>query len=281
MVQGPPAMARKLAEAYPGFDVVVATSEFDDPLRHDAEPLNGGRTMLITVGRRGKYVGAVGFYSGESRPPRFQLVTLNANYNGPATAMKKLIEDEYRDTLRQIGVVENFPRRAYVNGAPGATFVGAESCKSCHPNTYMKWSTTKHAQAFTSLLKAPKPNCAFDAECITCHTTGFEYHTGWRSESETPYLAGNQCENCHGPGSKHVAEPDHADYRKVMKLTAEQADRQHLCLRCHDSDNSPHFEFTKYYSQIVHKAMDDYKDPKVHRGIIPKVARTKPGTEPK
>ena len=64
--------------------------------------------------------------------------------------MKKLIEDEYRDDLRQTQVVENFPRRDYVNGVSGATFVGADNCKSCHPNTYMKWSTTKHAQAFES-----------------------------------------------------------------------------------------------------------------------------------
>ncbi len=98
----------------------------------------------------------------------------------------------------------------------------------------MKWSTTKHAQAFDSLEKDHKPNTIYDAECITCHTTGFEYNSGWHSEAETPYLAGNQCENCHGPGSKHVAEPDNPEFRKVMALTAEQADKNGLCTHCHD-----------------------------------------------
>ena len=45
----------------------------------------------------------------------------------------------------------------------------------------MKWSTTKHSQAFVALEKDPKPDTIFDAECITCHTTGFEYTSGWRS----------------------------------------------------------------------------------------------------
>ncbi len=113
---------------------------------------------------------------------------LGTRYNGPATPMKKLIEDEYRDTLRQMEVVENFPRRDYVSDVSGATYVGADTCKSCHPNTYMKWSTTRHSQAYESLLKKdPRPDVIYDAECVTCHTTGFEYNSGWKSEAETPY----------------------------------------------------------------------------------------------
>jgi hypothetical protein len=277
MVQGPPELARSLAEAYPGFDIVVSTSEYIDPLKHDPELLHGGKTMLVNVGKKGKYVGVFGFYPRESERLRYYLVTLGTRYDGPATPMKKLIEEDYRDYLRQMQVVENIPRRDYVNGVSGATYVGADNCQSCHPNTYMKWASTKHAQAFEALtVRDPKPNVKYDAECVTCHTTGFEYNTGWVSEAKTPYLTGNQCENCHGPGSKHVAEPDNLDYRKVMALTPEQAEKNRLCLGCHDGDNSPHFEMAKFYGQIAHKGLDDYKDPKVHRGITPKLARSSP-----
>ena len=100
MVQGPPALAKRLAEAYPGFDIVVATSEYDDVLKHDAEMLNGGKTMLVSVGRKGKYVGVFGLYPKETERLRYQVVTLDKKYDGPATAMKELIEDEYRDTLQ-------------------------------------------------------------------------------------------------------------------------------------------------------------------------------------
>ena len=277
MVQGPPALAKRLAEAYPGFDIVVSTSEYDDVLKHDPEMLNGGKTMLVNVGKKGKYVGVFGLYPKETERLRYQVVTMDKKFDGPATEMKKLIEDDYRDTLRVAGVVENIPRHDYISSVSGATFVGADNCKSCHPNTYLKWSTTKHAQAFESLaVRDPKPNVKFDAECVTCHTTGFEYNTGWVSEEKTPYLKGNQCENCHGPGSKHIAEPDNQDFRKAMALTPEQAEKNRLCLSCHDGDNSPHFEMAKFYGQIAHKGLDDYKDPKVHRGITPKMAPSSP-----
>jgi hypothetical protein len=273
MVQGPPELARRLATAFPGFDIVVSTSEFPDPLSHDPELQNGGKTMLITVGKKGKYAGVFGLYPNESTTMRYQLVTLTKAFDGPAIPMKKLIEDEYRSTLKAAKVVENYLRLPYANGASGAMFVGAESCKSCHPNTYTFWSTTKHAQAYKALLNDHKPNTAFDAECITCHTTGFEFNSGWISETVTPYLVGNQCENCHGPCSKHEAEPDNLEFRKLITLTAAGAEQNRLCLRCHDDENSRDFEFKKYWQQIMHKGLDSYADPNVHRGKKPKLAR--------
>jgi hypothetical protein len=273
MVQGPPELAKSLAAAYPGFDVVVSTYLYDDVQFQDPVYLNGGKTLLVELGHKGKAVGVVGLYPGQSERLRYQLVTLNPRYDGSKSPMKKLIEDEYRDYLRQMGIVENFPRRDYVNGVSGATYVGAENCKSCHPNTYKRWSKTKHAEAFDSLLHDPKPNVIYDADCVTCHTTGFEYNSGWRSEAETPYLKGNQCENCHGPGSKHVEEPENPKYLEAMELTAEKADKNRLCQNCHDPDNSPHFDFAKYHRDIAHEALDDYSDPKVRKGFTPKVAR--------
>ncbi|WP_165075184.1 multiheme c-type cytochrome [Paludisphaera rhizosphaerae] len=261
LVQAPPQEAQRLAAAYPGFDVVVATSEAPDPTA-DPEMVNDGKTMIVNVGRRGKYVGTVGFFDGSA--PKYHRQALTPP-DGPGNVVKKIIEDEYRGLLKAVGTVENFPRHDYVGGAPGAKFVGAESCNQCHPNTFLKWSTTKHAQAFTKLEHDPKPNVIFDAECITCHTTGFEYNSGWKSAEATPNLKGNQCENCHGPASKHVAEPDNLAYRSALKLTIEQAERNRVCYRCHDEDNSPKFKFEEYWPKVEHKGLDKYTDPKVHQ----------------
>jgi hypothetical protein len=277
MVQGPAELAKRLATAYPGFDVVASTSQVVDPLERDEQRLNNGKTILVTVGRRGKYVGAVGFFADPAQKMRYYSVTLDHKYNGPGTEIKKVIEDEYRGMLKSAGVVESFPRHDHAGGTAGAVFVGAETCRGCHPNTFAKWSTTKHSEAFIALEKHPKPNTIFDAECITCHTTGFEYTTGWKSATATPHLKGNQCENCHGPASKHVSDPDNLAYRGPLKLTAAQASKNQVCTRCHDEDNSPNFDFPNFWGKIAHKGMDDYKDPKVHRGVAPKVART-PGS---
>jgi hypothetical protein len=281
MVQGPPEQAKRLATAYPGFDVVVSSSQFADPIEREPLWLNGGKTMLVTVGRRGKYVGAIGFFAADAQKMRFYSVTLNSRFDGPGAAIKKVIQDEYRNMLKAAGVVESFPRHDYTGGTAGATYVGAETCRRCHPNTYKFWSTTKHAQAFIALEKDPKPNTMFDAECVSCHTTGFEYTSGWQSEAATPHLKGNQCENCHGPASKHVSAPENLEYRRPIKVTAEQADKNRLCIHCHDEDNSPKFEFATFWSQIVHKGLDDHTDSKVHQGITPKVARSPGASEEK
>ncbi len=272
MVQGSPALALRLAEANPGFDIVVATSEYADPLKPEPDRVNGGKTFVVSVGKKGKYVGLVGFYPKEPEQMRFELVTLDKTFDGPGAPMKHLIQDEFRGFLKTAGVVEHFVRRNFVNGAPGAVFVGADTCKKCHPKTYDFWSETRHFHAFESLLGDPKPNTEFDAECISCHTTGFEYNSGWKSETETPQLMGNQCENCHGPGSKHAEDPDNREIRKLATITAEQADKNLLCYRCHDEDNSRSFEFAKYWKKIAHKGLDTYNDPKVRQGIPTKNA---------
>lgn len=274
LVQGPPEMARTLAGKFPGFDIVVATSHVDP----DAEPetLNNGKTMLVSVGNKGKYVGVVGLYQDPKHPYRYGRLTLSSRYNGKAEPMRKLIEDDFQEMLKQRGVVENFPRRDYTDGIPGSTFAGAESCKTCHPGTYARWAATQHAHAFENIVTDPKGERSdhqFDAECVSCHTTGFEYKTGWVSAATTPYLKGNQCENCHGPASKHVEEPDNAAFRKAIARTAEAADKTRLCNRCHDEDNSPKFDFATYWGKVAHKGLDTYNDPKVHQGLKPEEAR--------
>jgi hypothetical protein len=274
MVQGPPELARTLGERFPEFDVVVGTSPFDPA--EDAERLNDGKTLLVTVGQKGKYAGLVGLFQDPKQKVRYQKVTLGNRFNGPAKPIHDLIENEFQSMLKTAGVVENFPRHDHVGSTPGARFVGAETCRSCHPNTFAKWSTTKHAHAFDDIVHDPKglrSDHQFDAECVSCHTTGFEYNSGWKSAELTPYLRGNQCENCHGPASAHVENPDDPAIRKTIALKAVEVDRTHFCLRCHDEDNSPRFDFTTYWGQIAHTGLDRYNDPKVHQGQPARVAQ--------
>ena len=267
MVQGPRAEAKRLAEKFPRFDVVIGTSEFDDP-DEKPETLNQGRTLLINnVGRRGKYVGLVAFRPADRDRMEFRRQPLEGPLFHQADEMKLLIDKEYQDMLKSEGVVENFPR---VSRA--ASYVGAQACQECHPRTFARWETTKHARAYEPLTN-PRRNREFDAECISCHTTGFGDNTGWVSTEKTPLLKGNQCENCHGPGSLHAADPDNLEFRKPpMKMSADWAKSTAFCTKCHDADNSPHFNFDPYYAQIFHKGYDSYDDPKVHRKQPPKVA---------
>jgi hypothetical protein len=277
MVQGPPSKAKELAQALPGFDLVIGTSEMVDP---EPEPtkLNDGNTLLIQVGKKGKYVGVVGFYQDPKQKFRYGRQSLNQRFASSPEPMRKLIEDDFHDELKQFQVVEDYPKHDYIGGAPGATFIGAQACQACHPNTYQKWVSTKHAQAYEKLADKG-PTRKFDADCISCHATGFEYTSGFRSAELTPNLKGNQCENCHGPASKHAAEPDNKEFSGLLAQAVTNPEKNRLCYRCHDEDNSPKFDFAVYHGKMVHLKLDKYDDPAVHKGITP-VARGGVETRP-
>src|SRR5690606_22104103 len=107
----------------------------------------------------------------------------------------------------------------------------------------------------------------WDAECLACHVTGwdpqeaFRYQSGFVDEMTTAHLANNQCENCHGPGSRHV-EIENGDgtpaeslaERELMRLKLDVAERK--CRQCHDADNDPHFNFDEYWPKIAHPWKD-------------------------
>lgn len=252
--------AKGLAEAFPDFDIVFAGSDIPDP---DSEPitLNGGKTRLITVGRKGTNTGLVALYPKEEQAVRYQRVVLDQKFNA-AEPIRRLLDEDFQEELKATGVVANFIRRDFTGAPVGSTFIGAESCKGCHQKTYDFWSKTKHAHAFESLVNNPKRIREFDAECISCHVTGFEYNSGWVSKEATPQLMGNQCENCHGPGSKHAADPTNDEFLQAMHREKDAVRNNNACGKCHDEDNSPKFDFEKYWDQIKHNGMDDYSDPK-------------------
>ena len=108
----------------------------------------------------------------------------------------------------------------------------------------------------------------FDPECLSCHVTGWDpveyirYRSGFLNEEYAAdddervlqqKLAGNQCENCHGPASRHLELVDSGELdlaKKEVTVTLEQVKR--TCYQCHDTDNSPDFEFDAYWEQVKH-----------------------------
>lgn len=279
MVQGSPEAAERLIRRHPGFEVVVTTSPFVDPPR-DAKVIqhaDGSQSQLVTVGKKGQWVGVLGLYQDPKQKFRYQRVELNQRYDVETEPIYSLLNDEFQSALKAADVLTTYPRRAYVSGntPSAATFVGAETCKQCHAATYDHWAETGHAHAYESLVSGPRGNHQFDAHCITCHTVGFEYHGGFVNAELTPQFKNVQCENCHGPGSLHAADPDNPELLKSVAVDVEDFRQNNRCVACHTEDDSPHFDFAKYWPRIVHNGLDDYSDPKVHQGISspPKVAR--------
>ncbi|MDE0686389.1 MAG: multiheme c-type cytochrome [Candidatus Poribacteria bacterium] len=127
-----------------------------------------------------------------------------------------------------------------------ARFVGNATCKTCHLNEWTSWKVTKHAHAYHTLEVAGHET---DPDCLTCHTVGFGFSSGFLSIEETPNHRDVGCENCHGAGRTHVKQQSetsntiNTSYGKVTEAT---------CLTCHTMENSPKFDLKAYFPKIIH-----------------------------
>jgi hypothetical protein len=261
--------SKDLARRFPQFNFVVTADGPDIP---PAEPqtVDGTKTKLIEIAPKAMYVIVAGFYDDAARPVRFQRVALDSRY-AESPDMKALMTT-YQEQLRELGWegvgIKSVPHpKAQPGGELAGKFAGAASCQECHPTAYGIWSKTRHAHATETLTKLDPPR-QYDAECVSCHTTGwspqdyFPYLSGFDSLEKTPHLAGNQCENCHGPAAAHVAAEKGRNRlrrdqeREALKLTAAFA-LENVCIKCHDHDNSPEFNSksfaTHFWPKVEHK----------------------------
>ncbi len=271
------AEARTLAEQYPAFDVVISAQGFGDG---EATAEQIGRVRLVQVGEKGRTAGVLGFYPGdEEQPVRYELVTLSGPRFGDDAAMVEIMRG-YQQRLQDERIAAAQPATGHPTGAG---FVGAQKCGECHTKALQVWQQSAHSHALESLDPAAgRPgaerlhgiNRSADPECLACHVGGWDprnfvrYHGGFLPAEQTEtdadrlqaaLLPGNQCENCHGPGSRHVEliEAGNTAAAAVeVRMTLEQARGDAGCVKCHDGDNSPEFDFDSYWKQIQHPERD-------------------------
>ncbi|HZZ27305.1 MAG TPA: multiheme c-type cytochrome [Pirellulales bacterium] len=262
-----------LAKKYPQFKIVVSAGGAEVPPKQ-AATIEGTSTLLIELGAKGEYAIVLGLYDNSPASIRYQRVPLDVRL-GESARMKRVLA-AYQDQLKEIGFDQLGLKPAPFPG--GRKFVGSEACSECHTKAWAVWKKTPHAKALETLVKLDPPR-QYDPECLSCHVTGWEpqkffpWDGGYLSADKTPQLAGNGCENCHGPGSNHVAAEQGAlkasaadldRYRAEMRLSLKtDADRRKvidICLKCHDIDNSVEFKggdaFDKYWPKVEHHGKD-------------------------
>jgi hypothetical protein len=82
-------------------------------------------------------------------------------------------------------------------------YIGVERCATCHAEEHRFWQGTSHATAYATL---ERQNKQFNLDCVECHVTGYD-KPGGSTVTFVDKLTNVQCENCHGPGSRHAAAP--------------------------------------------------------------------------
>jgi hypothetical protein len=253
----------ELAKKFPDFNVVVvADAEGHELPPPKPEIIRSTQTLLVSVGHKGMSVIVLGLYDGEPSV-RYQRVLLDSRFRS-APEMKLLMAG-YQDELKALGfaqLVGEHPA-SHPLAERNGRFVGSQKCQSCHEKSYDIWKRSGHGHGYKTLADLDPPR-NFDPECISCHVVGwhptkfFPYKGGFESVEKTPRLKDVGCENCHGPGEKHCDAELGSDeqlqkkYRTAVRITKAQSKKEQ-CTTCHDLDNSPDFDFDKYWPLIEHR----------------------------
>jgi hypothetical protein len=125
---------------------------------------------------------------------------------------------------------------------PGAArYLGSAACKSCHAPAYAWWTRHPHGKAYTTLETLHKQ---FNLSCVGCHVTGYG-KPGGAAVVKNEGLTHVGCESCHGPGSKHVAQPGAAPTALITKSPSEAT-----CKQCHSPEHSDLFEYAGYVARL-------------------------------
>ena len=228
------AESEALMSAFPQIDVVVSGHEIEE-LHED--PVFVENTVLLNTGTKGKAFGQLDIRwdnDGTVADYDFQVVSLSERLPDSPRMVELLTL--YQEMLASENLLVDLEREP---PATGGMYVGSASCKGCHAEAYTVWKQSKHAHAYQTLVSHGH---AADPECLTCHTVGFGFQTGFVNVEATPNLPNVGCENCHGVGGNHVKNPKKG-YGQVIQAN---------CLTCHTAQNSPKFDHDVYLPKIQH-----------------------------
>jgi hypothetical protein len=116
-----------------------------------------------------------------------------------------------------------------------AHFVGSAACQSCHTEAFAWWRNHPHGRAYSTLEVRHKQ---YNLACVGCHVTGYLQPGG----STVTHLGTDGalqnvgCENCHGPGSAHVASDG-------AVAPARRDVPEQVCVGCHNPEHSDTFVY--------------------------------------
>ncbi len=145
---------------------------------------------------------------------------------------------EYNARLKEINLAASAPVPPVPEGGQG--YAKGKNCIDCHEEAQKVWLATPHAKAWKTLVDANK---TFDAECVSCHVTGWLLPGGVNLKN-LDGLTDVQCEACHGPGEKHV---DVGGDDVTTKLRVPES----VCVVCHNKFHSPKFDYATYLPKVL------------------------------
>ena len=211
-------------EASKHIDVVIQPDKLETPQSEDGTLYVGSEPEGRTLGLLALWINS----NGELTRHYATQLALTGDV-AESEPIRQLLTDFYQETAQLSDFTPLFAEQHLEQDKQNG-YASATACQNCHEQEYLQWSATRHAFAFETLVKKER---YFDAGCVSCHTTGFGYPTGFQIGDQDATLKGVQCETCHGPGKQHVGNPKKTNIRSGADTRT--------CLECHDTKHSPGF----------------------------------------
>ncbi len=139
------------------------------------------------------------------------------------------------------------------------------TCGNCHAGEQADWETTKHADAYDTLVQSGHAQ-DFCFECHTVSDAGNDIDTpaGWNAVQDAAYHD-VQCESCHGPGNEHVQDPGAS---QPIASLAVADDLTTGCAECHSGTHHPFAEewLQSGHSMVIESAAGNASCQGCHQG---------------
>lgn len=227
-------------------DVLLVDDELIDPTKmvlaeSGATPVGQmvGKVMLAALPQRRSTVLAVMMWANGKQPtPRLEASLLSSYGYSPEQRIKEIVDAYY--AMRQKKLEKEM--RQLLAVAQKRDYVSPEFCGSCHQAQYEQWLTTKHAKAIETLKQQKR----MDKQCLTCHSLEFKM----RGVVTVNKNRGVECVDCHvelaDPATARMHGQRPGDRPTTTTVT------EQICVRCHDQENSPKFDYRTYLPKVAH-----------------------------
>ena len=266
MIKNCKKLEREISKSSLPISLFISTrGEAYEPIKYPSEEEYPNKATIVEVPDRGRYVETMIVQLGTdaSKPPIFRgeeqkVAFFRRCFDGnrqkyilgrrvqpsfsESIALNKVFEpknetrikkqlDAFRES--QIEKAEEISKRKLEEFEVGYAAMG--KCVRCHSTEMSKWSLTKHARAWETLIVRGEED---NPECIACHSTGYGQPGGFGelTEIQIRKYKSVQCESCHGPMLSH---PQNEEV-KSQPITEE------ICISCHDEAIPPKFDYESY-----------------------------------
>ena len=133
---------------------------------------------------------------------------------------------------------ELHPPRQRRRAPPGPPTPAPRRARPATPRPSRSWASTKHARAYEPLVKTRSGTANYDAECVSCHVTGFGYTSGFVSAEKTPAAQGQPVRELPRPRLEATTtSPTTSTSARRWPGRPSPSDKTGFCTSCHNEDN--------------------------------------------